>query len=1014
MAKQAPTGRWHRFRVIFRRCRIAVLLLLLACVGAVLYLNSVGLPGFIKRPLLQKLHERGLDLHFTRLRWRPIQGLVAEDVFFGRTNDAASPELTSKQAQLRLDYRALLKRQFLVQSIELHQGRLSYPIAESNGPPRELFAENIQADLELLTNDVWELKNFQAEFGGARFQVMGTLTNASAMRDWKIFQGKPSQPWALQNRLRRVADALEQIHFTAPPELKLDVRGDARDLDKTFVRLFIGAPGADTPWGSTEDMRCFVLLAPPRSNQLAHAEVNLRAAKASARWAETARLALVVHMTASDQDPTLVHADLDLSADAPQSRSNRADSIHITAQWVHSLTNAVPLSGQGSIEVTNVFSSWGDAERVGLQGSIRPNTNVIAANASWAWWTNLAPYLLDLRCNASRVHSSRLDLEEVECASQWSAPELRVTNLSARLYDGKLNASAKLDVATRDTRFKVQSDFDPKKVSQLLTPKAQEWLTNYTWNNAPQVIAEGAMVLPSSVWTNRHPDWRHELRPTLWLNGEFHVIDGAFRGVRAQTADSHFTYSNLCWYLPDLVATRPEGRLNLFQVSDERTQNFYFRAHSTIDPRAARSLLETNGQRVFDFVSITEPPTVDVEVWGKWHDREHIGGRGHVTATNFTVRGEPVQVFRTDFNYTNLVLNLIAPWLQRGDTQEVSAGTVRIVFPERKIYVTNGFSTTDPMEAAHAIGPHAERALAPYHFLRPPVVRAEGIIPMRDESDADLHFDVDGGPLQWWKLEVPRITGKINWTGQELELLDLKSEFYLGKASGNAKFNFNKESRSALYRFEVVAEDANLHVLAKDLSGGKTNKLEGLLTVRLGVTNADTANWRSWQGAGRVDLHDGLIWDIPIFGVFSPALDTVMPGLGSSRARQGSATFVITNGVLASDDLKIETLMARLRYWGTVDLGGDVNARMEAELLRNTWVVGPVLSFVLWPVSKTFEYHITGSIHQPRSEPVYIPRIFFFPLHPVQTIKDMRPEDNGINGPPVSTNAPPLFQQNAR
>ena len=52
--------------------------------------------------------------------------------------------------------------------------------------------------------------------------------------------------------------------------------------------------------------------------------------------------------------------------------------------------------------------------------------------------------------------------------------------------------------------------------------------------------------------------------------------------------------------------------------------------------------------------------------------------------------------------------------------------------------------------------------------------------------------------------------------------------------------------------------------------------------------------------------------------------------------------------------------MARLIYRGSIDLQGTVDARMEAELFRNAWVVGPVLSFALWPVSKTFEYKITG------------------------------------------------------
>jgi len=79
-----------------------------------------------------------------------------------------------------------------------------------------------------------------------------------------------------------------------------------------------------------------------------------------------------------------------------------------------------------------------------------------------------------------------------------------------------------------------------------------------------------------------------------------------------------------------------------------------------------------------------------------------------------------------------------------------------------------------------------------------------------------------------------------------------------------------------------------------------------------------------------------------------------------------------------------------------------VNARMEAELFRNAWVVGPVLSLALWPVSKTFEYKITGTIHKPKSDPYFIPKIFLFPLHPVQTIKGLMPEqaDSSTNAPP--------------
>lgn len=993
MATQAQPSRWRRFRVIFRRCRITALLLVLAATLGLLYLNIVGFPDFIKKPLLEKLHARGIDLRFSRLRWRPFHGIVADNVFVGTTNNAGNPELRIKEVQLGLDYAALFKQQFQVQSLSLRHGWLTLPLGDAGDTNRELSIEDIQTDLELLTNDVWELNNFQAQFAGAQIQLSGAITNASAIRDWKWFQGtRPQEPGALQYRLRGLADTLEQIHFAATPDITLDLRGDARNVENITVGLIIKAPGADTPWGTFTNSLCSVLLAPPSTNQLPRAKIKLRAESAVTRWVSVTNLNLTLlgHFFDAEGDTNLVRADFDLTADSAQSRSNYLEQIHFTVHWLHSLTNIVPRSGEGELEARNAATEWGSAKQLRLNAVLLHSMTNPSPDASWAWWSKLAPYPFDLQLRAADVHSPKLDADQIVCSAQWRAPEWNVEKLAAALYGGKLDVTARLSVASREVTFNVNSDFDAQKIAPLLTLQARDWLANYSWNNPPQVQASGSLVLPVSVWTNRHPDWRGETRPTIRLDGKFHIVDGAFRGMRALTADSDFTYSNMCWLLPDLVATRPEGRLKLFDESNDRTKEYHVRFHSTLDPQALRPLFTSKQQRAFDSFSVTQPPVVDGEVWGRWHDRNGIHGYAHVSATNFTVRGQSAGAFQTDVEYTNRTLTLIKPRVQCAGAQELSAASVSFALGERKILVTNGFSTADPMIVAQAIGPHIVRDLKPYRFLRPPRVHVDGAIPIYKENDADLHFDVAGGPFQCWKLEAPQISAKVDWVGQRLSLNEVESDFYDGKGSGSADFVFQTIGRSADFKFTAVVTDANLHLLATDLTG-KTNKLEGLLTARLEITNASTANWQSCDGAGRVSIRDGLIWDIPIFGVFSPALDTIMPGLGSSRAREGSATFIVTNGVVFSDNLKVETLMARLRYWGTINLKGAVNARMEAELLRNTWVVGPVLSLALWPVSKTFEYQITGSINHPKSDPVFIPKIFFLPLHPVQTLKDIIP-----------------------
>jgi hypothetical protein len=88
-----------------------------------------------------------------------------------------------------------------------------------------------------------------------------------------------------------------------------------------------------------------------------------------------------------------------------------------------------------------------------------------------------------------------------------------------------------------------------------------------------------------------------------------------------------------------------------------------------------------------------------------------------------------------------------------------------------------------------------------------------------------------------------------------------------------------------------------------------------------------------------------------------------------------------------SSDLEIRSMGVRLHYDGAVDFQQRVDARVEAELLRDTWIVGRVISLALMPLTKLFEYKATGTLSNPESEPVYIPNVLMMPLRPFHTLK---------------------------
>ena len=879
-----PAGFWRRCRTLFRHLRRLILLLVLVLICAIVYLNQIGLPDFVKRPLIETLRARGVELEFARLRLSLRRGLVADDVHIGRADKTESPTLSLQQVQLRLDYPALLHGQLQVDGLVLRQGRFVWPLSPTNA----LVLDQIQSDLRLQTNDLWSLDNLQADFAGAKLRLSGDIAHASALRNWEMFHGQTTNTAAWRNRCQTFAGTLRQIHFTGTPQLSLTINGDARDTRSFRIHLTVNAAGVDTAWG-------------------------------------------------------------------------RANAIQL---------------------MTRLMASPGASAN---------------SDPSLGWWTNLQPYRIEWTAQAENLESSQLKARAVKCAGFWRAPELAVTNLSAELGGGRLDAGARVNVDSRAFTFTNSSHFDPQAIAALLTEKTRNWLTQFTWTQPPILRATGALTLPA--WTNREPDWRREVQPTVRLAGEFAATNGTFRGIALDSARGSFSYSNLVWRLPDLAVTRPEGALALADVENDATKNYHWHVQGAIAPLALRPLFAANhAERAVDLFTFTQPLFLDAEVRGRLNDNDSIGARGHLALTNFTIRGETVSSVESEFCYTDRFLEFFQPRLQTG-AQKMRADGIAVDFNGWRIYFTNGFSTADPRAVARAIGRKAGGVMEPYRFAVPCPARVNGYAPLRGMEDADLWFAAEGAPLEWLKLKTSRITGNIHWLGESLVLTNLTAAFYGGDGNGFARFDF-RPSQGADFEFTADVRNASLHLLSTDLSSS-TNHLEGVLSGRFVMTSANSQDWHTWNGYGQAKLHDGLIWDVPVFGILSPVLNTVMPGLGSSRATDAAAQFGMTNGVIFSDDLEIRSTMMQLQYAGTVDLQSHVNARVNAQLLRNTWVVGPLLSTALWPVSKLFEYKITGTLQQPQTEPVYIPKVLLLPLHPFRSLEEML--SNGIN-----TNAVPL------
>jgi hypothetical protein len=396
---------------------------------------------------------------------------------------------------------------------------------------------------------------------------------------------------------------------------------------------------------------------------------------------------------------------------------------------------------------------------------------------------------------------------------------------------------------------------------------------------------------------------------------------------------------------------------------------------------------------VDDFV-FTTPPAVRADIAGNWSRPKQVSARATVAVTNLSFRTQPILACRTTVTLTNQVVSCVRPEVVRKEGTG-RADSVVVDIPKMRLHINHATGRLDPAAVTKVISPNVEKTMRPYHFVNAPDARAWGTVDLANEMRSDLWFELAGGPFEWRQWRFQQITGVVHWGGPFLTISNLIGSMHGGLLEGSMYMNFNVKT-GAVFAFRTLVHDLNFHSLMIDM-GNPTNKLEGTLAGLLVVTNANTESLQSWFGYGNMTLRDGLIWEVPVFGLFSPILNAIKPGSGNNRAKQATATFAITNGVFQSSDLQIHASGMRLNYEGTVDFDARINGRVEAELFRDMPGIGTVVSKVLWPVAKVFEYKVTGTFSKPKAEPVFIPKIFLMPFHPLRTLRELvEPEEDTL------------------
>ena len=491
------------------------------------------------------------------------------------------------------------------------------------------------------------------------------------------------------------------------------------------------------------------------------------------------------------------------------------------------------------------------------------------------------------------------------------------------------------------------------------------------------------------------------------LRGELALASTVARDWTIDRLRTHFSYSNHVWRVPDLDLAQARTRLRLAGEVDTVTKNFHGRAGGSLDAASVRSFLTTsNAVRGFQLLSFHDPLALTLETSGNLMNFHRLAANGRLGLKNFAIRGQTVDTLAADFTYSNLTAEFFRPQITRANgAQAFAAENLTLDIAGQKLFFAGGAGNVDPAVVGRAIGPKTAVAMAPYQFSAIPTAQVNGILPLRHDAEgelviaeADMRFEIaNDTPFRWRRFETPRIRGTIHWLGNHLIITNAVAETYGGTTRGWGKFDLKTPGAGTEFSFFMSGTNTDLHQMGLAL-WSPTNMLEGVLSGEIMVTSANSDDWRTWNGFGALKMRDGLLWNVPIFGLISPLLNKLTPGWGNNRATEAAGQFTMTNGVIYTDSLKIHTALAQLAYFGTVDLAENVNARVTAQLMRNTPLFGSLFSTVLWPVSKAFECKVTGTLGQPKPTPIYIPKLLMVPLHPIQSLEELLPPSEKPKG----------------
>lgn len=535
------------------------------------------------------------------------------------------------------------------------------------------------------------------------------------------------------------------------------------------------------------------------------------------------------------------------------------------------------------------------------------------------------------------------EMRDFVASAEWSNQTLHLLRCEWNDRLGGFAASANWSRRTNAGNFQARSSLDLKAL--LDAADAGHALADATFNSPPVVDVSG-----SANFSGEHPQ--------LKLIGHAAVDNVAFKNLPLSECRMEFSWDGERTWLRDIRIRHPTGdlRAEVFEAPNE----FRLNIDGPVTPGELRPFVSPEIEEFLNEWECSRPPVIQLAIRGRDRHPESWQGDGNISLDRTRFRGQWMNSATAKVHFADGAVTYQDFHITRDEG--VGTGNFTYDFAKHEVRVSNIKATVRPTEVAVWIDPDLPKNVAPYKFHQPPAITANGVYQFRGQKGTRLEINVEapaGLDYVFLGKTLPfhKIDARLLFTSDRLQIVDLHGGLFSGNVRGDADISLAHGDPH--YHAKLVVEGVDFPRLTDLYYNYKT--AHGRLSGSYDFSGLGD-NSRTMQGSGKMNVADGDVFAIPVFGPLSGILGAIIPGAGYSIARNATADFTVLKGVIRTENFEVAGRLFSMLGSGDIYFADD---KLDFDVRIDPKGPGVLLA----PVYKLFEYKGEGSLKNPDWHP---------------------------------------------